>query len=83
MTRDEPTVILSACRTAIGSFGGALKDFMAAVGKGQKPKVDGYEGRKSVEIILAIYKSSWSGRRVELPLASDPKIPKEIMKGKA
>jgi UDP-N-acetyl-2-amino-2-deoxyglucuronate dehydrogenase len=52
-----------------------FKDFMAAVDKGQKPKVDGYEGRKSVEIILAIYKSSWTGRRVELPLASDPKIP--------
>jgi acetyl-CoA C-acetyltransferase len=26
----EPAVILSACRTAIGSFGGALKDFSAA-----------------------------------------------------
>lgn len=60
-----------------------FKDFMAAVAKGQKPKVDGYEGRKSVEIILAIYKSSWTGRRVELPLQSDPKIPKEIMKPKA
>jgi predicted dehydrogenase len=53
-----------------------FKDFMAAVSKGAKPKVDGYEGRKSVEIILAIYKSSWSGRRVELPLKSDPKIPR-------
>jgi predicted dehydrogenase len=52
-----------------------FKDFMSAVAKGQKPKVDGYEGRKSVEIILAIYKSSWTGRRVELPLKSDPKIP--------
>ena len=26
----EPAVILSACRTPIGSFGGALKDFSAA-----------------------------------------------------
>ena len=30
MTREEPAVILSACRTAIGSFGGALKDLSAA-----------------------------------------------------
>ena len=30
MMREEPPVILSACRTAIGSFGGALKDFTAA-----------------------------------------------------
>ena len=53
-----------------------FKDFLKAVSKGEKPAVDGYEGRKSVEIILAIYKSSWTGRRVELPLKSDPKIPK-------
>jgi acetyl-CoA C-acetyltransferase len=30
MTREDPAVILSACRTAIGSFGGALKDMSAA-----------------------------------------------------
>jgi predicted dehydrogenase len=30
--------------------------------------VDGREGRKSVEIILAIYQSSREGRIVELPL---------------
>src|SRR5580765_3065956 len=30
MPDHEPAVILSACRTPIGSFGGALKDFSAA-----------------------------------------------------
>ena len=30
--------------------------------------VDGREGRKAVEIILAIYQSSREGRPVELPL---------------
>ena len=29
MSRYEPAVILSACRTPIGSFGGALKDVSA------------------------------------------------------
>ena len=53
-----------------------LKDFIKAIQTGCKPLVDGEEGRKSVEIILAIYKSAWTGRRVELPLKSDPKIPK-------
>lgn len=53
-----------------------LKDFIGALASGKKPLVDGVEGRKSVEIILSIYKSSWSGRRVDLPLKSDPKIPK-------
>jgi predicted dehydrogenase len=45
-----------------------LKDFVRAVVTGSKPLVDGEEGRKSVEIILAIYKSAQSGRAVTLPL---------------
>jgi len=53
-----------------------LKDFIKAINTGGTPVVDGREGRKSVEIILAIYKSSASGRRVELPLKSDPKLPR-------
>ena len=53
-----------------------LKDFIRAIETDSVPFVDGEEGRKSVEIILAIYKSSWTGRRVELPLKSDPKRPK-------
>lgn len=53
-----------------------LKDLIDAINNKRRPLVDGEEGRKSVEIILAIYKSSWTGRRVELPLKSDPRIPK-------
>jgi len=53
-----------------------LKDFIKAIKTGGTPIVDGREGRKSVEIILAIYKSSHTGRRVELPLKSDPKLPR-------
>lgn len=52
-----------------------LKDFIRAVETGSQPLVSGEDGRKSVEIILAVYKSSWTGRRVTLPLTSDPKIP--------
>ena len=47
---------------------------MKAVQTGSTPLVDGAEGRKSVEIILAIYKSSESGKTIELPLKSDPKF---------
>jgi UDP-N-acetyl-2-amino-2-deoxyglucuronate dehydrogenase len=50
-----------------------FKDFLKAVQEGKKPMVDGHEGRKSVEIILAIYQSSWTGKRVSLPLKGDPK----------
>ena len=52
-----------------------LKDFIESIQEGRAPLVDGEVGRKSVEIILAIYKSSWTGRKVELPLKSDPKRP--------
>jgi predicted dehydrogenase len=37
--------------------------------------ITGDEGRKAVEIILAIYQSAWTGKRVALPLAKDPKRP--------
>jgi UDP-N-acetyl-2-amino-2-deoxyglucuronate dehydrogenase len=45
-----------------------LKDFVRAVQTGIAPLVDGREGRKSVEIILAIYRAAESGRSVKLPL---------------
>jgi predicted dehydrogenase len=48
-----------------------LKDFVQSIQTGRKPQVDGEEGRKSVEIILAIYKAAESGRAVKLPLKSD------------
>ena len=34
--------------------------------------IDGKEGRRSVEIILAIYKAASSGKAVQLPLRKDP-----------
>ena len=52
-----------------------FKDFIKAIQQGKKPLVDGYEGRKSVELILSIYQSSWTGKRVKLPLKSDPRQP--------
>ena len=63
--------------TAISHLGHKkqFEDFLAAIKSGSKPLVDGYEGRKSVEIILAIYQSSWTGQRVTLPLEKDPQRP--------
>lgn len=45
-----------------------LEDFVAAVRENGRPLVDGIEGRKSLEIVLAIYRASEAGRRVDLPL---------------
>jgi predicted dehydrogenase len=43
-----------------------LADFVRAIKTGQPPLVDGREGRKAVEIILAIYESAATGRTAEL-----------------
>lgn len=43
-----------------------FQDFITALETGRKPLVDGVEGRKSVEIIRAIYKSAKTGRLVRL-----------------
>lgn len=60
--------------TAIGHHGHAelFKDVVNAIKKGTKPQVDGHEGRRSVEIILGIYKAAETGKTLRLPLASDP-----------
>ena len=62
--------------TAIGHHGHTMqfKDVLAAIKKGSKPLIDGPEGRRSVEVILAIYKAAESGRVVQLPLRSDPTL---------
>jgi predicted dehydrogenase len=59
---------------AIGHHGHAkqFREFVDAVKYDRTPAIDGREGRKSVEIILAIYKAAETGRTVELPLKSDP-----------
>ena len=43
-----------------------LADFVKAIETGGQPLIDGREGRKAVEIILAIYRSAETGRTVEL-----------------
>lgn len=45
-----------------------LEDFIAAIREDRVPLIDGAEGRRSVEIILAIYESARTGRAVKLPL---------------
>jgi UDP-N-acetyl-2-amino-2-deoxyglucuronate dehydrogenase len=44
-----------------------LGDFVDAIVNGRAPLVDGREGRKAVEVILGIYASNATAKRVELP----------------
>jgi UDP-N-acetyl-2-amino-2-deoxyglucuronate dehydrogenase len=43
------------------------RDVFGAIARDEKPPVDGREGRKSLEVITAIYESIGSGREVRLP----------------
>ena len=51
---------------------GNFADVLEAIRRDRAPAIDGAEGRRSVEIILAIYKSAELGRPVKLPLKGDP-----------
>jgi predicted dehydrogenase len=84
--RDEAIIAALAGKTktgggasdpaAIGHHGHTeqFKDVLNAIKKGTKPLIDGPEGRKAVEVILAIYKSAETGKAVSLPLAADPTL---------
>lgn len=63
---------------AIGHHGHAaqLRDVLQAIKKGTPPLIDGPEGRRSVEIILAVYQSAQIARAVPLPLQRDPRLRK-------
>ena len=51
-----------------------FEDLLGCLEEDRVPMVDGREARKAVEIILAVYKSAQTGRRVKLPLKSTPKL---------
>jgi predicted dehydrogenase len=69
--------------TAIGHHGHAalFKNVIGALQGKEELLCDGMEGRRSVEIILAIYKAAETGKTIKLPLKSDPAL--EARKRKA
>ena len=61
---------------AIGHHGHTelFRDVLHAIESGGTPAVDGHEGRRSVEIILAIYQAAEQQSAVALPLPGDPQL---------
>ncbi len=52
-----------------------FEDAAKAIREGREPAINGEQGRKSVEIILAIYQSALSGgQSVSLPLKKTPEL---------
>lgn len=50
---------------------GQIDDFLSAIEQGNTVLVDGIQGRRTLELITAIYKSASFGQAVKLPLAKD------------
>jgi UDP-N-acetyl-2-amino-2-deoxyglucuronate dehydrogenase len=48
-----------------------IEDFIKAIREDRDPAVTGVEGRKTVEIFTAIYRSQRDGRPVRFPLAPE------------
>jgi len=63
-----PWTVPATGLASVHTFFAQFSDFLQAIMNGRKNSVDGAEGRKSLEIALAIYLSSKRGRRVEIPL---------------
>jgi predicted dehydrogenase len=61
---------------AIGHLAHAKQfaNMVAAIKKQREPAIAGAEGRKAVELILAIYKAAESGKVIHLPLTADPTL---------
>lgn len=45
-----------------------IQDLVDAINEDRKPLVDGYEGRKALEVIIGIYRSSQTGKVVKFPI---------------
>ncbi|MBU7004854.1 MAG: Gfo/Idh/MocA family oxidoreductase [Theionarchaea archaeon] len=45
-----------------------IQDLVDAINEDRKPLVDGYEGRKALEVIIGIYRSSETGKIVKFPI---------------
>jgi predicted dehydrogenase len=50
---------------------GEIDDVLSALEEGREPLITGLDGRRTIELITAIYKSGASGVCVKLPLAKD------------
>jgi len=50
---------------------GQIDDVLSAIEKGVKPLIGGEDGRKTIELITAIYKAGTEQKAVELPIKKD------------
>ena len=52
-----------------------IADFVAAIEQGRPPAIDGAEGRRTLEVMRAVYRSSSRNEMVSLPIEEDETAP--------
>lgn len=64
---------LAAAQPALTYTGheGQVDDVLTAIETGRRPSVDGHDGRRTIELITAIYQAGIERRAVDLPLTAD------------
>jgi predicted dehydrogenase len=50
---------------------GQIEDVLTAIETGRRPSIDGRDGRRTIELITAIYQAGIERRTVDLPLAGE------------
>jgi UDP-N-acetyl-2-amino-2-deoxyglucuronate dehydrogenase len=65
LRRDKPDNAASPVVSDVSAHRAVIEDFVGAIRERRKPCCDGAEGRRSVEVIEAIYRSSEEGHPVE------------------
>jgi acetyl-CoA C-acetyltransferase len=78
----QPAVILSACRTPIGSFGGALKDFssvdLGAIAIGEAIRRAGVNAAELGDVIMGCVLQAGAGMNVARQAAIKAGVPQEV-----
>lgn len=68
----QDTEIFNNCDPTVCYMQYQIEDFIAAIGKGSEPSVTGEDGRRTVELFTAIYRSSRDNAPVRFPLKPEP-----------
>lgn len=72
---DDPENIKAACREAPPNIYGyghtpLYADMIESIKTGREPYVTGEDGRRALELVLAVYRSAYECRPIKLPLAN-------------
>jgi predicted dehydrogenase len=70
---NEDTITFNNCDPTVRYIQYQIEDYLHSIGKGVDPSVTGEDGRKTVELFTAIYRSARDNMPIKFPLKREPK----------